>query len=75
MAFASNTTRTSSVSALKAPGLAATLVGMVRDMTRDLSGSYRPERHYMRGPGPKWREKHVVFAAQPAGFPRGLQTA
>jgi hypothetical protein len=19
---------------------------------------YRPERHYMRGPGPKWREKH-----------------
>jgi hypothetical protein len=22
------------------------------------SASYRPERHYMRGPGPKWREKH-----------------
>jgi len=20
--------------------------------------SYRPERHYMRGPGPKWRAKH-----------------
>jgi hypothetical protein len=19
---------------------------------------YRPEAHYMRGPGPKWREKH-----------------
>jgi hypothetical protein len=19
---------------------------------------YHPERHYMRGPGPKWREKH-----------------
>lgn len=19
---------------------------------------YRPEFHYMRGPGPKWREKH-----------------
>jgi hypothetical protein len=19
---------------------------------------YRPEDHYMRGPGPKWREKH-----------------
>ncbi|WJR77183.1 hypothetical protein [Bradyrhizobium sp. NP1] len=19
---------------------------------------YRPENHYMRGPGPKWREKH-----------------
>jgi hypothetical protein len=23
-----------------------------------LFARYRPERHYMRGPGPKWREKH-----------------
>lgn len=22
-------------------------------------GSYRPEKHYMRGPGPKCREKHT----------------
>ncbi len=22
------------------------------------ANSYRPEAHYMRGPGPKWREKH-----------------
>lgn len=22
--------------------------------------SYRPEAHYMRGPGPKWREKHAL---------------
>ena len=21
---------------------------------------YRPERHYMRGPGPKWLEKHGI---------------
>jgi len=21
--------------------------------------AYRPERHYMRGPGPKWRAKHL----------------
>jgi hypothetical protein len=21
--------------------------------------TYRPEKHYMRGPGPKWREKHA----------------
>jgi hypothetical protein len=21
---------------------------------------YRPEDHYMRGPGPKWRAKHLV---------------
>jgi hypothetical protein len=24
--------------------------------------SYRPELHYMRGPGPKWREKHGLAA-------------
>jgi hypothetical protein len=23
---------------------------------------YRPELHYMRGPGPKWREKHGLGA-------------
>jgi hypothetical protein len=26
-------------------------------LERDNS-SYRPERHYMRGPGPKWRAKY-----------------
>lgn len=25
--------------------------------------SYRPERHYMRGPGPKWHAKHGAGAA------------
>jgi len=24
-----------------------------------VSSAYNPERHYMRGPGPKWREKHA----------------
>jgi hypothetical protein len=24
----------------------------------DSPHSYRPSDHYMRGPGPKWREKH-----------------
>jgi hypothetical protein len=24
-----------------------------------LTDSYRPELHYMRGPGPKWRERHT----------------
>ena len=23
---------------------------------------YRPEKHYMRGPGPKWREKYTHAA-------------
>ena len=26
---------------------------------------YRPERHYMRGPGPKWHEKHAQKAPDP----------
>ena len=25
---------------------------------KDLLDPYRPELHYMRGPGPKWRAKH-----------------
>jgi hypothetical protein len=29
-----------------------------RTLVKDLFDPYRPELHYMRGPGPKWREKH-----------------
>lgn len=36
---------------------------MVADMWRTLRhalfDTYRPERHYMRGPGPKWHAKHA----------------
>jgi hypothetical protein len=28
-------------------------------LTASLFDPYRPELHYMRGPGPKWREKHL----------------
>ncbi|HVV62539.1 MAG TPA: hypothetical protein VHD14_12355 [Pseudolabrys sp.] len=34
------------------------LTAFWQEMTRDMATPYRPERHYMRGPGPKWREKH-----------------
>jgi hypothetical protein len=27
-------------------------------LVRALTAGYRPELHYMRGPGPKWRAKH-----------------
>jgi hypothetical protein len=33
-------------------------VARLRLNMRDLFNSYHPERYYMRGPGPKWREKH-----------------
>jgi hypothetical protein len=28
---------------------------------------YHPEEHYMRGPGPKWREKHLLDRASGGG--------
>jgi hypothetical protein len=31
---------------------------VVRNLIKDVRDSYRPELHYMRGPGPKWRAKH-----------------
>jgi hypothetical protein len=36
-------------------GLASLWQGMIRD----LFGAYRPERHYMRGPGPAYRAKQM----------------
>jgi hypothetical protein len=34
------------------------VAGWWRRFARDFAKPYRPELHYMRGPGPKWREKH-----------------
>ena len=31
------------------------------------AGRYRPEDHYMRGPGPKWREKNLLGGASAGG--------
>ncbi len=30
------------------------------------SGSYRPDLHYMRGPGPKWHAKYGGLATKPS---------
>jgi hypothetical protein len=48
-----------------------------RELTREFDDSYRPELHYMRGPGPKWREKHRagLRLVPPGGQPTGLQVA
>jgi len=29
-----------------------------RELRKGFFETYRPELHYMRGPGPKWRERH-----------------
>jgi hypothetical protein len=40
------------------------LVAAWRSLFRALGPSYRPEQHYMRGPGPKWRARnHQTFGA------------
>lgn len=40
------------------PSLACVLIETFRVLKRSLCDTYRPELHYMRGPGPKWRERH-----------------
>jgi hypothetical protein len=45
--------------------------GVVHNLVMDVRDSYRPELHYMRGPGPKWRAKHqswLSFDPAPSGW-------
>lgn len=39
-------------------GLAGRAAALWRSLSAALFDPYRPERHYMRGPGPKWHERH-----------------
>lgn len=48
--------------------LRSVLVSRIRQVAEALGPvwevrKYRPERHYMRGSGPKWREKHSSHPA------------
>jgi hypothetical protein len=48
---------------------ASDFASVVHKLIMDVRDSYRPELHYMRGPGPKWRAKHqpwLKFDSQPA---------
>jgi hypothetical protein len=51
----------------RTPSIGKAVADLWRTVTTDLFGGYRPERHYMRGPGPKWRAKHGI--AEPATVP------
>jgi hypothetical protein len=44
-------------SAFRLP-IKAHLSDLVHNLARIVFDPYRPELHYMRGPGPKWRAKH-----------------
>jgi hypothetical protein len=45
-----------------APEIGQRLLAVITRRVPDVFDSYRPELHYMRGPGPRWRAKHVVTA-------------
>ena len=34
------------------------IVQFGKELVRVFRDPYRPEQHYMRGPGPKWQAKH-----------------
>jgi len=42
----------------EAPTFLAAIANLLPSLLRDLLDPYRPELHYMRGPGPKWHAKH-----------------
>ena len=39
------------------------VAGALRKVVNGPFDPYRPELHYMRGPGPRWREKHAFDSA------------
>jgi hypothetical protein len=58
IALASLPLRRRSAMVSKAANLLATAGEFWRTQLGRLTDPYHPELHYMRGPGPKWREKH-----------------
>jgi hypothetical protein len=58
----------------KTPSLIRTIALMWMSLVSD---PYRPELYYMRGPGPKWNEKHgtAEHAGQPDFSGLGQATA
>jgi hypothetical protein len=49
----------------KTPSIGKAVADLWRTVTSDLFDTYRPEQHYMRGPGPKWRAKHAPVVSEP----------
>ncbi len=43
----------------KTSSIGKAVADLWRSVTAELFTDYRPERHYMRGPGPKWHAKHA----------------
>jgi hypothetical protein len=42
---------------------AGSLLGFLGRLGNEPVRAYHPEAHYMRGPGPAWRQKHILDRA------------
>jgi hypothetical protein len=56
------------------PNVHRAIIAFWRKLARDLADPYRPELHYMRGPGPKWREKYGQTAPEVGCISPGTTT-
>ena len=63
------------ISAMSLPAAPARIGRMLRALGRAikqyLGSRYRPEQHYMRGPGPKWQERNAAAPAREARHAAG----
>jgi len=51
------------------------LAALLKSLHTSLFDPYRPELHYMRGPGPKWREKHLARETPAEAMPVAMAEA
>jgi hypothetical protein len=62
----------------KTPSVLADIAGFIQDLARSIFDPYRPELHYMRGPGPRWHAKNdrttIAYRAIPALVPVRVRT-
>lgn len=52
---------------MEQPQVVPTFAAAIRELgqiVREICDPYRPELHYMRGPGPKWHATHATVADQ-----------
>jgi hypothetical protein len=56
--------RIADMTAVATPRWLARAAGWTQNLKRELVDPYRPELHYMRGPGPKWHAKHAASTSR-----------
>lgn len=72
-AIAPDSSRWSAMSGIagKAIETVSDFASIIQNLVLDVRDCYRPELHYMRGPGPKWRAKHQPWLILPRAIGTG----